>query len=558
MTLPRTAAEVLSGHVMLEVRCIDRVLLTFRQPRLQYGQGIHNFFCQHRGNRFVSSALMLPMTERFTADIRHYIDTRRLDLVRFAKGQSKDQVAKECLAGHHGGECILFVGVAQEKNRVWRTAQRRDRASGRRYPWLYQEGAMVNHWYFYGFDADFGPFHIKFCGYFPYTGQIYFNGHEYAKQQYLKEGIAFTALDNAFGTVSDPAAVQRICDGLTDQKIYRFAGKWLARLPQPFTRADEDADYRWQLSVKQIEFSTTMALDRPVSGRIFFEQLIRDNLDIGRPDKVNIVFGRAIRQRGKFRTPGTFRTQVITTGACPYLYLYYKKTHVKQYLRRTGAPHRDHHQPAPRPRHRLARLAAMAKAGYTANRRLLDAECISHDPAAGAAALEMLTSPVITTTCTRVPGMRFPDPRVQALLAACCALALRPAGFTSRDLRHLLAPQLGKDPGDMTGGQISYDLRRLRAHQIIERIPHSRAYQVTADGLSTALFFTRLTRRVIIPALADIAGTGPPLSSPLRQADRAYKTAIADLTAQASLGIQPPPATKRRSRQAPVVTSNPS
>jgi len=77
MTLPRTAAEVLSGHVTLEIRCIDRVMLTLRQPRLQYGQGIHRFFCQHRGNRFASSALMLPMTERFTAGIRHYIDTRR-------------------------------------------------------------------------------------------------------------------------------------------------------------------------------------------------------------------------------------------------------------------------------------------------------------------------------------------------------------------------------------------------------------------------------------------------------------------------------------------------
>src|SRR5207247_307168 len=133
-------------------------------------------------------------------------------------------------------------------------------------------------------------------------------------------------------------AVQRICDGLTDQKIYRFAGKWLARLPQPFTRADEDADYRWQLSVKQIEFSTTMALDRPLSGRIFFEQLIRDNLDIGRPDKVNIVFGRAIRQRGRFRTPGTFRTQVITTGACPFLYLSYQQTHAQQHLQEATAP----------------------------------------------------------------------------------------------------------------------------------------------------------------------------------------------------------------------------
>jgi hypothetical protein len=158
MTLPRTAAEVLSGHVTLEVRCMDRVLLTFRQPRLQYGQGIHGFFCYHRGNQFASSALMMPMTERFAADIRHYIDTRRLDLVRFAKGQSKDQVAREYLAGKSGGDQILFVGVAQEKARIWRTSQRRDPATGKRYPWLYQDQAMVNHWYFYGFDADFGPY----------------------------------------------------------------------------------------------------------------------------------------------------------------------------------------------------------------------------------------------------------------------------------------------------------------------------------------------------------------------------------------------------------------
>ena len=61
----------------------------------------------------------------------------------------------------------------------------------------------------------------------------------------------------------------------------------------------------------------------------------------------------------------------------------------------------------------------------------------------------------------------------------------------------------------MSGGQISYDLRRLRDCQIIQRIPHSRSYQLTADGLSTALFFTRLTRRVIIPALAELTALAP-------------------------------------------------
>ena len=97
-----------------------------------------------------------------------------------------------------------------------------------------------------------------------------------------------------------------------------------------------------------------MALDRPVTGRIFFEQLIRDNLDIGRPDKVNIVFGRTIRQRGKFRTPGTFRTQVITSGTCPYLYLFYKKTQVKQYLKETE-------RSAPRPPSTSPATSASAK-----------------------------------------------------------------------------------------------------------------------------------------------------------------------------------------------------
>src|SRR5260370_16955348 len=105
---------------------------------------------------------MLPMTARCSKHLRHYIDVRGLDLVRFAKGRSKDQVARRYLVGHDGGEQILFAGVAQEKTRVWRTRQRRDAVTGKRYPWLCQEQAMVNHWYFYGFDADFAPLSVQF------------------------------------------------------------------------------------------------------------------------------------------------------------------------------------------------------------------------------------------------------------------------------------------------------------------------------------------------------------------------------------------------------------
>ena len=142
--------------------------------------------------------------------------------------------------------------MAQEKTRIWRTRQRTDAVTGKRT----HGDARSRRWSTTGTSTGSTPISGRSTGNsaaIPVHRQIYLNGHEYAKRQCLKAGIGFTALDNAFGAVSDPDAVQEICDGLTDQKIYRFACKWLARLPHPFTAEDEQADYRWQLSVQQID-----------------------------------------------------------------------------------------------------------------------------------------------------------------------------------------------------------------------------------------------------------------------------------------------------------------
>ena len=92
MTLPRSAADVLASHVLFEIEAIDRMYLNLYQPRLQHGAGVAAFFVGHRGHRFASSALMAPMTRAFVADIEHFVAARGLDLVRFAKGQRKDEV----------------------------------------------------------------------------------------------------------------------------------------------------------------------------------------------------------------------------------------------------------------------------------------------------------------------------------------------------------------------------------------------------------------------------------------------------------------------------------
>ena len=543
MTLPRTVADVLSDHVVFEIESIDRMYLNVFQPRLQYGGGVQGFFVGHRGQKYASSVLMRPVTEAFVANIHHYIADRGLELVHFRKGERKDDIAKRYLAEATRAdgtipEGILFVGRAQEKALVFGTQRRRNPVTGTSYAWLVRESVLVNHFYFYGFDDDFGPFFLKFCSYFPYTARLCCNGNEYAKRQAAKAGIEFTPLDNAFAAVSDVTAVQAICDGLDAGKIEALAGKWLARLPYPFTAEDTAAGYRYEVSVLQAEFSLTQMLDRPLSGRVFFEQMIRDNLDIGRPDKVGLVFDRQIHHGRKKPTPGRFRTRIISEDVIPSVHIDYKNTTVKQYHKEGRALRTETTINNPADfglGKRLSNLPALRQAGFTANRRLLGVQRISHDPAEGTAALAAISNPVTTPSGTRIAGMRITDPRVQALLAAVCVFKLLPGGFTNRDLRHHLAPLLGLHPADMTSGQITYQLRRLRAHGLIERIPRTHRYQITPGGIRQALFLTRLSQRFLIPGMAQVTGPSPPADSRLRAAARAYEAAIDDLIRHAGL-----------------------
>jgi hypothetical protein len=189
---------------------------------------------------------------------------------------------------------VVFVGKAQENTPVFRTEWRRSPTTGRPYPWIVRRSAMVNNYYIYAVDRDFGPFFLKFCSYFPFNAKLCLNGHEYAKRQLAQKGIAFEALDNGILKCADPKRLQTICNGLSAEKIGALLRKWLRPLPHPFTGADRKAGYRYDISILQAEFSTTQVLDRPVHGRVFFEQVIRENLDLGRPEEIKLIFDRRI------------------------------------------------------------------------------------------------------------------------------------------------------------------------------------------------------------------------------------------------------------------------
>jgi len=514
MSIAQSVAQILRDRVTLQVESIDRMYLNVYVPQLQRERGVVAFFRFHRGHTFASSALMDPISKSFIAAIGAFVKENAVPLVTFQKGQRKDNVAAEHLARSQGEEGVVFVGKAQEKTPVFRTERRRNSQTGQTYAWIVRSTAMVNHYYFYCVDRDFGPFFIKFCSYFPYNAKLCLNGHEYLKRQLAKEGIAYQALDNGILSCEEPKRLQALCDGLTAPCIEGLLRKWLAYLPHPFTPQDREAGYNYDISILQAEFSLTQVLDRPLTGRIFFEEVIRENLDIGRPDHVQLIFGRRVTRR----TPGTFRTRVITDGVVPSLHVDYKRSRIKQYHKEGRALRTETTINDTRDfgiGKRLHNLPALREVGFQANRRLLDVQRISHDCAIGEDAFNQVTHPILVHG-QRASALPFADPRVQALFHVLVLFRLLAHGFSNRDLREHLALLLGIDPSQMTQGRMTYHLRRLRLHGLIERIAGTHRYRVTDFGLRTTLFFTRTYARVLRPGLAQVMPETPSQNSPLR------------------------------------------
>ena len=247
--LPQSVSDVLRKHVTLEVECIDRMYLNAIVPRLQITEGAVSYIRHQKKAQVASTNAVEPMTRAFVANIERFAKENQIPVVAFLKGQRKEDVAAKMRAQHPITNGVLFIGKAQEKCTAYRTEKRHNPKTKRAYAWIVKATVLVNHYYFYCVDENFGPFFLKFCSYFPYNAKLCLNGHEYVKCQLERERIAYQALDNGIRSCANPKRLQQICDSLSAAKIDTLLRKWLARLPHPYPAADRAAGYRYQLSI---------------------------------------------------------------------------------------------------------------------------------------------------------------------------------------------------------------------------------------------------------------------------------------------------------------------
>jgi len=292
-----TAADMVAGHVSLDISCLDRLYLTGFVPKLQTPGGVVYFLNDHRGNPIASPAVFEQIGNKFRTAMREWAQANNIPMIRFTAGDRKADVMAPYLhaAQTEGRSRIVAIGCAQEYAQVW-TATKRDTDPGKSPQFSFtRQQRRVSVFYVYIWDTRVGPGFIKICTYFPYPIKVWLNGHEWAKRQATAAGIGFTALSNGFASCDDPAGLQDICDGFTASTAKVWFERWMAQLPLPLTGADRDGGFWWELSMRQIEVSRTLVFDDDCHARAFFEALLADNMDLGRPENVELLFRRGVR-----------------------------------------------------------------------------------------------------------------------------------------------------------------------------------------------------------------------------------------------------------------------
>ncbi len=340
----------------------------------------------------------------------------------------------------------------------------------------------------------------------------------------------YVILNNGLRSVADPVVAHRICARLGSGHVRDLLRRMMAIMPDPLTVDDRRAVFDWRFSIAQLEVSDTAVFDQPRRARAWFEAAIGDHLDLGRPERVSLVVNRTVVNRGRFKTPGRFATEVITRDVAPQLQIHYKSSKAKAYLKEgkalrvettiNNASDFDVHKTL-----NTENWRALRRVGAATNARFLAALGEGQPGLPDAATLESVVLPT-THDGQRAPGLRFGDPRTMALLASVAAFSHVIGGLTNRGLRHQMAAHWNPD---YSSGQASYDLRRLRLKGFIERIEGTNTYRVTALGRRMTTFFTKLCSRVVVPALTELeALVRPPTNTPrpLRDAWRTYERSL--------------------------------
>ncbi|MGH9201662.1 MAG: hypothetical protein ACRD2A_10560, partial [Vicinamibacterales bacterium] len=391
---------------------------------------------------------------------------------------------------------------------------------------------------FYVHDAKWGRMFVRLCPYFPFSARVCLNQHHWLATRMRAEGITFRQATNAFLSCRDPARLQALADSLTTRDIERCAQQWLRALTPFFTPTERrTASCQHRLFFAQVEYCDNLIFDRRAALDALGERLLDANRTIGQPTKLTTIFGRKVTQRYRGKLETVIEDLDLPN---PVIRSYCRDGSLKQYVRdhlvlRTEATSNNVRDFGVAKS--IEQLSQLRDAMAAVTDRYLTVQQDILETFVDRGQLRQLAEPTRLPNGKRIPGLKLDHPRQLALMHALVRFAHIASGdtFTTRDLHPAATAALDLTPDQYRLGSLRYDLSKLRAKGLVEKVPHSRRYRLLPKGYRICVIFLKLFERVYAPLTAGllhpVAADARLAEDKREQLDRLYQRVVTDLDA---------------------------
>jgi len=488
-------------HIRFRYRCFDRILLNGLIQPFQQPQRVVGFFSTYRKQYPVSRDVLRDIAQQFQgwvanrakkwgAPILEAPKGRRDEFVEpyFRKAQADQVVA--ILKAREPARILIAIGKKKENRWHLELAQR----------WVIQYNFYVN-------DARWGRMFVRLCPYFPFSARLCLNQHHWLAKRMQEEKIRFQQCSNAFLRCHQPKRLQELADSLTPRDLLHCGQKWLTALTPFFTAQErKQAGCQHRLFFAQVEYCDNLIFHRRTALDELGERLLDANRTIGQPNKITTIFGRKVTK--KYR--GKLQTEIEDMDLPnPVIRSHYRNGFIKQYVRdhlllRTEAATNNVNDYGvkkavdnlPQLRDKLASI----------NDNYLNIQQDILESFVDGGQLRKLSEPTVLPNGRRIPGLKLDHPRQLALMQALVRFSHVAAGgtFHTADLHADTASALGRSTDQYKLGSLRYDLSKLRAKGLVEKLPHSRSYRLTPQGYQICLVYLKLFEKIYAPLTQSI------------------------------------------------------
>jgi hypothetical protein len=498
-----------AGSIRFSYRSFDRIFLNaFIQP-LQTPASIVWFLKEHRNAARLTKDYFRQISVDYHDFVQSLAKQMWVDIVQPPQVRREDWVEPYYhRLGEHPGVAVIL--------RTRENARIAVSESTRGAPHIELKNRFVWQYYFYVNDAKFGRMFLRICPYFPFNARVCLNGHGWLAYCMRERGIRFRQCKNALLTCSDPDTLQRCSDLLCAAHMEATSHYWFNTLLHYFTRREQRQGYCHRLYFAQVEYATNIIFHRRACLDKISDRLLDENRSLGRPDRLSVIFGRRITRASRHQTITRIKETKLGN---PVIHSAYKSTSVKQYVR-------DHLLLRTETTSNCTRDLGIGKSVenlpllrdklHSVNDRYLDIQQDILETFIDHGEFQQLRQATVSSTGRRTPGLNLDDPRLLSLMQSLTQFAHIAAGnqFRTKDIHAPTAELLGKDISSYTLAQLRYDLGKLRAKGLVQKVAGTQSYCLTPQGYRICVLYLKLYHKLFAP-LTAAAFKSASQSSPL-------------------------------------------